>query len=187
MTNGIKIIIWPLWKVWRNFSRKPKKYFNRSGQTSKGRVEPYRVMIKVHSCYLLGFCLNRNDFRLFKLVRMSDLKILDELFSLRELPGELPPIISDFTNMMDKKQITVKLLIHESARDKVIDYCGNENIIPFDETHFIALLPFIDDDSGYNLILGFGDKCECLEPVEVRNELIRRIENLSRIYIPHIQ
>ena len=113
---------------------------------------------------------------------MSDLQILDESFSLRELPNEFPPIISEFTEMMDKKQITVKLLIHKSARDKVIDYCGNENITPYDEEHFIALLPFIDEDSGYNLILGFGDKCECLEPVEVRKELIRRIENLSQLY-----
>ncbi len=158
------------------------EYFNRSGQASKRNVEPYKVMIKAHSCYLFGFCLERNDFRLFKLARMSDLQILDETFSLRELPNELPPIISEFTEMMDKKQITVKLLIHKSARDKVIDYCGNENITPFDEEHFIALLPFIDEDSGYNLILGFGDKCECLEPVEVRKELIRRIENLSQLY-----
>jgi predicted DNA-binding transcriptional regulator YafY len=163
------------------------EYFNRSGNTSRRKVEPYRVMIKAHRCYLLGFCLARNEYRLFKLVRISDLQILDELFSLRELPNGLPPTISEFTDMMDKKQITVKLLIHESARDKVIDYCGNENITPFNEEHFIALLPFIDDDSGYNLILGFGDKCECLEPVEVRNELIRRIENLARLYTPHIQ
>lgn len=161
------------------------EYFNRSGQTNKRKVEPYRLMIKSHSRYLLGFCLIRNDFRLFKLMRMSDLQILDEYFPLRELPNELPPIISEFTNIMDKRQIIVKLLIHESARDKVIDYCGNENLSPFGKDHFIALLPFIDDESGYNLILGFGDKCECLEPIEVRNEVIRRIGNLWRLYKKH--
>lgn len=153
-------------------------YFDRNGKTSSRNIEPYKLMLKSHSWYIQGFCLEKQDFRLFKLSRMSNLQILDEPYMLRELP----PVISEFTDMMDKKQMTVKLLIHTSARDKVIDYCGNENISPYGEDYFIALLPFIDDDSGYNLILSFGDKCQCIEPIHVRDELIRRIHNLAKLY-----
>ncbi len=153
-------------------------YFDRNGKTSSRKIEPYKLMLKAHSWYIQGFCLEKQDFRLFKLSRMSSLQILNESYTLRELP----PIISEFTDMMDKKQITVKLLIHKSARDKVIDYCGSENISPYGEDYFIALLPFIDDDSGYNLILSFGDKCQCIEPIHVRDELIRRIHNLAKLY-----
>ncbi len=154
------------------------EYYDRVGKQSQRTVEPYRLMLKVDSWYIQGYCLEREDFRLFKLVRMSNLQILNESFTTRETP----PIISEFTDKMNKRQITVKLLIHESVRDKVMEYCGLENVIPDKEHFYIALLPFIQDDSGFNLILSFGDKCECLEPLEVREELMRRINSLSQIY-----
>lgn len=153
-------------------------YFDRKGQSSQRTIEPYKLVLKGNSWYVQGFCLERQDFRLFKLSRISELAMLDEPF----LPRETPPVISDFVEMMTKKQITVKLLVHESARDNVMEYCNAENITPHDAHHFIALLPFIDDDPGYNLLLSFGDRCECLEPAGVRQELIRRIEALARLY-----
>ncbi len=154
------------------------EYYDRVGKRSERTVEPYRLMLKVDSWYVQGYCLDKEAFRMFKLTRMSNLQILNQRFTTRELP----PILSEFTDKMSKKQITVKLLIHESARDKVMEYCGIENVIPDKEHYYIAWLPFIQDDSGFNLILSFGDKCECLEPLEVREELIRRIYNLSQIY-----
>ena len=154
------------------------EYYDRVGKRSERTVEPYRLMLKVDSWYIQGYCFEREDFRLFKLVRMSNLQILNETFTTRKTP----PIISEFTDKMNKRQITVKLLIHESARDKVMEYCGLENVVPDKEHYYIALLPFIQDDSGFNLILSFGDKCECLEPLEVREELMRRINSLSQIY-----
>lgn len=154
------------------------EYYDRVGKQSERTVEPYRLMLKVNSWYVQGYCLDKEAFRMFKLTRMTNLQILKESFTTREVP----PILSEFTDKMSKKQIVVKLLIHESVRDKVMEYCGIENVIPDKEHYYIALLPFIQDDAGFNLILSFGDKCECLEPLEVREELIRRIYNLSEIY-----
>ena len=42
--------------------------------------------------------------------------------------------------------------------------------------------PFVDDDLGYNILMGFGDKCECLAPENIRNELIKRIRELLQVY-----
>ncbi|NFG02910.1 YafY family transcriptional regulator, partial [Clostridium sporogenes] len=42
--------------------------------------------------------------------------------------------------------------------------------------------PFVGDDLGYNILMGFGDKCECLSPENVRVELIKRIKKLLYIY-----
>ena len=47
----------------------------------------------------------------------------------------------------------------------------------------VLILLFIKiDDYFYNMIIQFGDKCECLEPEHVRMNLINRIENLLSIY-----
>jgi predicted DNA-binding transcriptional regulator YafY len=157
------------------------EYFDRKGRMSKRTIEPYKLMLKMNSWYIQGYCLEKQDFRLFKLSRMSDLNILEEAFEARELP----PIITEFIDMMDKRQITVKLLVHESARDRLMEYCGSENITQYGEHEFIAQIPFINDDDGYNLLLSFGEKCECLEPKEVRNEMIRRIESILKRYSDH--
>ncbi|WP_456237099.1 WCX domain-containing protein [Clostridium guangxiense] len=46
----------------------------------------------------------------------------------------------------------------------------------------IVNFSFKENKFGYNLLLSFGDKCGCLEPEHVRDELIRRIKNLLRVY-----
>ncbi len=49
------------------------------------RVEPYYLIFKWSSWYLWGFCLEREDFRLFKLNRMDQLIRLKEHFAQREV------------------------------------------------------------------------------------------------------
>ena len=46
----------------------------------------------------------------------------------------------------------------------------------------IVNFPFEENEFGYNLLLSFGDKCECLEPEHVRDEIIRRIKSLLKVY-----
>lgn len=46
----------------------------------------------------------------------------------------------------------------------------------------IVDFPFIDDEYSYNILLGFGDKCECIAPAPIREKLIKKIENLLKIY-----
>ncbi|MGL4875074.1 MAG: hypothetical protein ACRC30_10545, partial [Clostridium sp.] len=56
------------------------------------------------------------------------------------------------------------------------------NIKPYENDKFIVDFPFVPDDLGYNILMGFGDKCECLSPEDVRIELISRIQRLMDIY-----
>ncbi|WP_442870181.1 hypothetical protein [Anaerosolibacter sp.] len=47
----------------------------------------------------------------------------------------------------------------------------------------IAYYPFYENDFGYSFLLRLGDKCECLEPENVRAEITRRVKSLSAIYV----
>ncbi|MGM1047256.1 MAG: helix-turn-helix transcriptional regulator [Bacillota bacterium] len=158
------------------------QYSDRKGNISNRKIEPYKLALKDNHWYVQGFCLEKQDFRLFKLSRISNLIMLDEIF----IPRKLPTSISEFTDVMAKKQTEIKLLIHESILDRVQDYCSSEHIIPYGDNQFIVRFPFITDDFGYNLLFSFGDKCECLEPLEVRAEMIRRIENMIKLYKQHV-
>lgn len=57
-----------------------------------------------------------------------------------------------------------------------------DNITFYKDNKYIAYFPFVEDDYFYNIILRFGDKCECLEPEHVRVEIIKRIEKLLSVY-----
>lgn len=154
------------------------EYYDRSGKKSNRKVEPYRLVLKELNWYLQGYCDCRHDFRTFKLSRISALEILDDTFIPREFDAE--PLGS--WEHIKKNIITIKLLVHESLREKMVEHCGEANIQSYGDNKLIVNFPFMEDDFGYNLLLSFGDKCECLEPSHVREEIILRIKNLLKVY-----
>ena len=66
--------------------------------------------------------------------------------------------------------------------DRVLDYCTYKDFSPDGDEHYIVRFPFIENDYYYNILFGFGDKCECLEPLHVRTEMKRRIHGIATIY-----
>lgn len=154
------------------------KYFDRLGQKSKRKIEPYRLVLKNSNWYIQGYCTLRNDFRIFEVSNMSSLKIPEETF----IPRNFDYDSQDIYFRTDRETITLKLLIHESLSDFMVELCGKNNVMLYKDDKYIAYFPFIEDDYFYNMILGFGDKCECLEPEHVRLEIIRRVEKILSMY-----
>ena len=46
------------------------QYSDRKGQISTRKIEPYKLALKENHWYVQGFCLHKQDFRLFKLSRI---------------------------------------------------------------------------------------------------------------------
>lgn len=153
-------------------------YSSQNGIKSQRKIEPYRLILKNSNWYLQGYCTTKNDFRTFKLSRISSLKLFEETFTPREFDYKALEISTN----KEKKSTPIKLLIDESLQDMMIEFCGEENLKPCCNNKFIASFPFIEDDFSYSMILRLGDKCECLEPENIRSEVIRRVENLLNIY-----
>ncbi|EAD9168204.1 YafY family transcriptional regulator [Listeria monocytogenes] len=154
------------------------EYIAHQGNKTVRIVEPYQLVIKSSHWYLYGYCQNRNDFRLFRLSRMSGLKILEDTFTLRDF--RKPQLeIEDIVAVM---QIEIKIRIHQSIIDRVLDYCSYENFYPDGEEHYIVSFPFIENEYHYDILLSFGDKCECLEPLHIREKMKRRIYDIVSIY-----
>ena len=66
-------------------------YYSTYGVKTSRRVEPVQLWFKSRAWYLRAFCLNKQDVRLFKLTRMQNFVLTDELFSERDLPIEELP------------------------------------------------------------------------------------------------
>ena len=153
------------------------KYLDGNGKSTERKVEPYQLLWKEEKWYINSYCTMRNDFRLFKLSRLSYLKVLDETFSLREFDMEELRM-----NWSEKRILNIKLLADVSLKEKILERCEEENITYCGKNKMIVEFPFVDDDFGYELLLSFGNKCECLEPVEIREKLREKIRNMLYIY-----
>ncbi|MBF2442325.1 YafY family transcriptional regulator [Listeria innocua] len=154
------------------------EYIAHQGNKTERIVEPYQLVMKSSHWYLYGYCQNRNDFRLFRLSRMSGLQILEDTFTLRDF--QKPQL--EMEDIIAVMQIEIKIRIHQSIIDRVLDYCSYENFYSDGEEHYIVSFPFIENEYHYDILLSFGDKCECLEPLHVREKMKRRIYDIVSIY-----
>ena len=154
------------------------EYIAHHGNKTARTAEPYQLVLKGNHWYLQGYCRIRNDFRLFRLSRMSNLQIKEEIFAPRDY--QKPQL--DFDSILETMQTKIKIRIHRSVMDRVLDFCIYEDFSPDGNEYYIVNFPFIDNEYHYDILLSFGDKCECLEPLHIREKMKRRIHDIAAIY-----
>ena len=155
------------------------EYENRRGDFSFRTIEPSRLILKEISWYVQAYCCDKKDFRIFKLSRMKDLQLQKETFPFRQIPeasiGSAGVEENDF--------ITIQLEADYSVLDQIktrFDVLSFEKIE--NSSRFHIEMPFIPDEFGYHLLLGFGPNCKCLAPQFVQDELVKRIERMLALY-----
>lgn len=153
-------------------------YFDRHGSETKRLVEPYQLVLKSGHWYFQGYCLKRHDFRLFRLTRLANLKIVNEIF----IPRDYQKPQLDISDIVATMQVNLKIRIHRSIMDRVLDYCSFENFLADGAEYYFVNFPFIENDYYYDMLLSFGDKCECIEPAHIRSEIKRKILSMVSIY-----
>lgn len=153
-------------------------YADQHGNKTVRTVEPYQLVLKSSHWYLQGYCHIRNDYRLFKLSRISGLQMQGETFT----PRNFQKPILDFEDVLETMQTRIKIRIHQSVMDRVLDFCPYEDFSTDGDEYYIVSFPFIENDYYYGILLGLGDRCECLEPTHVRAEMKHRIRNSAALY-----
>lgn len=154
------------------------EYTAHRGNKTVRTVEPYQLVLKSSHWYFYGYCCTRNDYRLFRLSRMSKLQMEQETF----VPRDYQKPILDFEEILVAMQTEVKIRIHKSILDRVLEYCTFDQFTPDGDEHYFVNFPFIENDYHYDILLSFGDKCECLEPLHIRTEIKRKIQDMAAIY-----
>lgn len=154
------------------------EYADRYGNKTTRTAEPYQLVLKSGHWYLQGYCHKRNDYRLFKLSRILNLLMQEETFTPQDY--EKPTL--NFVEILETIQTKIKIRIHKSVIDRALDFCSYEDLAPDGNEYYIVSFPFIENDYYYNILLSFGDKCECLEPLPIRTEMKRRIHDIAALY-----
>lgn len=143
------------------------------------KVEPYVIVFKETNWYLYAYCLLREDFRLFKLKRMSQLTITDTGFNAREFSIDRVKWDGVFDN---DKYLSIVVLFDKSMRHAADDIFGIDNYEVMNDGKIRATFRLAESGWLYGFLLGFGDKIEILEPAGLRSKIKSIAENVYKIY-----
>ncbi|WP_248406077.1 helix-turn-helix transcriptional regulator [Butyrivibrio fibrisolvens] len=151
-------------------------YYNQKGESIR-ELEPYYIVFKWSSWYVWGWCLKRNEFRLFKLNRMDKVTMTDSEFVCRDVPT---PDLS--TEKIFHGGIKVKALFTEDVKWRLVEEFGPECFTQEPDGRLLFKADYTDMDNLVTWILTFGDKAELLEPKEAREKIRKIVEAMERNY-----
>ena len=153
------------------------KYYAPSGE-SRRTIEPYYLVFQWSSWYVWGWCLKREDYRLFKLNRMDRVAEMGKDFVCRNVP--MPDLSNE---KIFPGCIKVKALFAPDMKWRLVEEFGPHCFTEADDGRLLFSAEYTDMDNLVTWLMTFGSKAEVLEPVEVRNIIRRNAEETLQIYM----
>ena len=150
-------------------------YYAPSGESER-TIEPYYIIYKWAGWYVYGWCLKRNDFRLFKLNRMDRVLKTDDSFICRNVPA---PDLS--AEMAFPRNIILKALFDPDMKWRLVEEFGPDCYEVRADGRLLLVQDYSDMENLTMWMLTFGDKVEVLEPVEVRERLKSMADNMIKM------
>lgn len=151
-------------------------YYGGSGYHHRS-IEPYKLIFKQENWYLFGYCKYKEDFRVFKVSRMTDLHMSGETFIERE-NYTIPSLQSDFAN---ESGLSITVRMDQSLEFLAVDFFGLENMTKVGNDIFIT---FQTEHSQWviSTFAGFGSKAEIIAPDTLREEMKLFLSQTKELY-----
>ncbi len=153
-------------------------YFSSSGEKTARRVEPMKLIFKINAWYLQAFCLTRNELRMFKIVRMADVQITEDLFT-QMIPQPLPD-----GGQLQETQKWIELCLNISADGayRVYDEFKEKEITKNTDGSFTIMTTLPESDWLIRFILSFGSEAEVKSPQHIRDMLQFELNKITMKY-----
>lgn len=155
-------------------------YTSGDGSQSIRSCEPMRLVLKGYVWYVYGYCLLREDFRIFRLSRIRDLDVTGPSFQRREEPpqGEL----LRWGRRMHDRMLNLVLQFSPQLRAKVEDHFEPDEIEQQPDGTVIVRIARPDEPWLYTYLLGYGADARVLEPPEAAAKLRALAESIVKLY-----
>lgn len=151
-------------------------YYNSNGDKTKRIAEPLQIWFKDKSWYLIAYCRMKQDYRIFKITRIKEIKTLQEHFE-RELPKEQKEEKYKF------RIISLELEIGKEMAYRVYDEFECSEITKKDDGNFIIKVEYPENEWVYGYILSFGEYLKVLSPDRVKTTIRNKLEKTLKNYL----
>lgn len=151
-------------------------YYNSNGEKSRRIVEPLQIWFKDKSWYLISYCKQKEDYRIFKISRIKEIKKLQEHFE-----RELPKIEKNENYSFEV--IKLELEIKKEMAYRVYDEFENDEITKKEDGNFIVKVEYPEDNWVYGYILSFGENIKVLSPERAKSVIKDKLEKTLKNYL----
>lgn len=151
-------------------------YYYPKGEADKC-IEPYLIVFKWSDWYMFGYCVNRQDFRMYKLRRLWDLQVMDECYMVRDIPEEK---LQFGSHMTDDYMVTA--IYDASVKYRLVEEYGPHSFSAQADGRLYTEWGFSGMEGALSWLLGFGDKVQVKSPPEMVEKMKDIIEAMKKIY-----
>jgi predicted DNA-binding transcriptional regulator YafY len=153
-----------------------------SGPTQR-TVDPYFIIFRGRAFYFVGFCHLREDFRTFRIDRVTDIKVLPETF-FKSSDIHPETYFEGSWSLFSGELVEVTVLF--SGRAARVVSSGKhhplEKTRTLDDGRIRYQVTTRGTEEIQRWILGFGDEAEVLEPTELRQSILEISRKMSGRY-----
>ena len=140
-------------------------------------IEPYYLLFRWSSWYVWGWCLKREDFRLFKLNRMDEVQLSGREYTRRQVP--MPDLSNE---RIFPGRIRVRAVFEPDCKWRLVEEFGPRCFQVQPDGKLLFQADYTDEEHLITWLLSFRDKAELLEPEEIREKMRQSIFQMERKY-----
>ncbi len=147
-------------------------YENTRSERSERMVQPLKLSYKSKEWYLKAFCLEKQDFRIFKLNRILEIELLERTFA----PKAYPEVKDDFPQTFSR----IVLLFAQEIAYRVYDEFDITQIQRQENGDLIVSTDMPVDTWLIGYLLSFGTQVEIMEPRFLREVLAGQAQEIYK-------
>ena len=151
-------------------------YCYNKGEADK-QVEPYLIVFKWSDWYVFGFCKERQDFRMYKLRRLWSLQVVDESFTIREIPEEKKQFGSHITD-----DYVITAVYDASVKYRLVDEYGHNSFTEMEDGKLYTEWGFTTQKGAVEWFLSFGNNVKVLGPPEMVEIMKSTLDSIKNLY-----
>jgi predicted DNA-binding transcriptional regulator YafY len=156
-------------------------YVNALGSTSNRLVEPIALNYRWYAWYLLAYCQAKQDYRIFKLVRISDLEPTGTPFTKEH--GDPAVLLEQAFQGVGRRELNITLLCKAEVKVQICEYLDGWIVETHENGDFIMRMNALEDERmWFAMLLSFGDKVMVIEPEELKVRITETVKNILSLY-----
>lgn len=158
-----------------------------SGEVSERIIRPYGAVVKNSEWYVIAFCQVKTDIRVFSCNRIEAIEILEESYIIPESFSlerfweySKQQFVKKTTLKVENKAYPIKVKLHEAKQQILEGFAVHASCKAGDA--WIYDLDMISFQTACNVIFPVSDRVEVLEPIELRDFIIKKNKAIQNLY-----
>ncbi|WP_304944455.1 helix-turn-helix transcriptional regulator [Vallitalea guaymasensis] len=157
------------------------KYCNADQLITKRNIEPVMLKYMWYTWYVAAYCLDKQDYRIFKLNRIQEILQSNIDFEKQHIAED--EIFDKLLRKDNRKYIHMELSCTKKAMYVLKEYIPKCNIAELDEDTYICEMSLPENERmWYSIVLSLGTDIKVISPVELKERIVLHSKKILEFY-----